>query len=127
MPAIPWKQLGDLHPNREYVVLATNLPLVRFSSTPKMLRLTSGIRRQLKSTRGVLGYSMDAKVFARQYSTLSVWESEDALQAFVAHSPHVETMEKMAPEMGDTKFVRWMIQGSDLRPTWADAHRRLLV
>ena len=127
MPASPWKQLGELHPNREYLALATNLPLLRMRATPKMIRLASAVRRQLKATPGLLGYSMDAKVFARQYFTLSAWESEEALQAFVAHSPHVETMTKLAPEMGETKFVRWTIQGSDLHPTWADARRHLVA
>jgi hypothetical protein len=62
---------------------------------------------------------------ARQYWTLSVWEDETALQAFVAENPHSDIMSAMARDMGATQFVRWHLQGSSVPPTWDEALRRI--
>jgi hypothetical protein len=126
MPALPWKHFRAMEPDREYVAMVSQLPLLRMSSTPTMLRLTMGIRRQLEETPGVVGYSLDAKVLARRYYTLSVWESDAALRAFVQHSPHRETMSALAPKMGDTRFVTWTVRGSEPLPTWEAAKLRLV-
>jgi len=56
---------------------------------------------------------------------LSVWEDERALAAFADHTPHRELMASLAPEMAPTKFVRWTTSGTDGRPSWSDALRRL--
>jgi heme-degrading monooxygenase HmoA len=125
MAASPWKQFEAMEPGREYLVLASFLPLKRMAATPKMLGLASSVRRQLKDTPGVVGYSLDAKVFAKEYFTLSIWDDDAALQAFVQHVPHVEVMSKLAGDMDQTKFVTWTITGADARPTWAEAKQRL--
>jgi hypothetical protein len=125
MAASPWKQFTEMEPDREYLVLASVLPLKRLGATPKMMGLASSVRRQLKDTPGIVGYSLDAKPFAKLYFTLSVWNDDPALQAFVMESPHVEVMSTLADEMHDTKFVRWTISGSAPRPTWAEAKQRL--
>ena len=125
MAASPWKQFEAMAPDREYFVMASHLPLKTMGATPRMLGLASAVRRQLKDTPGIVGYSLDAKVFAKDYFTLSVWEDEAALRAFVAHAPHVEVMSKLEPDMGETKFTTWTITGTDARPTWADAKQRL--
>jgi hypothetical protein len=73
----------------------------------------------------LVGFSLLARPWRKQYATLSVWVDENALSAFAAASPHRELMAKLAPEMEATKFVRWTMIGSDGRPTWHDALRRL--
>ena len=125
MAASPWKQFTAMAPDREYLAFASFLPLKRLAATPKMMGLASSVRRQLKDTPGIVGYSLDAKPFAREYYTLSVWDDEASLQAFVVHSPHVDVMSKLADDMDDTKFVRWTITGAEPRPTWAEAKQRL--
>ncbi len=68
---------------------------------------------------------MLASPMRKYYATLSVWRDADALNVFVADSPHHEIMSELAPEMGATKFVRWTIAGAAGRPSWDDALRRL--
>jgi hypothetical protein len=121
----PWKSLGELEPGREYVVLASAIPARKRSSTWRMFRGSRIVHKQLLGTDGVVGFSMLARPWTKEYATLSVWTSGEALDAFAATSPHQEMMSALAPEMGPTKFVRWTIQGSDGRPTWDDALRRL--
>ena len=125
MPASPWKSYAVADPNREYLALGSYLPLLRFSATLPFARRVTEVRRQLTDTQGLVGYSMLGRPWARAYWTLSVWEDETALQAFVAAHPHVDIMSAIAPDMGPTRFVRWNVQGSALPPRWPEALRRI--
>ncbi len=121
----PWKSLGDIEPDREYLVLASSIPALKRTSTWRMFRGSRIVHKQLLTTDGVVGFSLLARPWKKEYATLSVWRSGEALDAFAATSPHREMMSALAPEMGPTKFVRWTIRGSDGRPSWDDALRRL--
>ena len=121
----PWKSTGALEPDREYVVLASHVPPRSRSSTGQLFRGAGAVRKQLASTDGVVGFSLLARPLRKQYATLSVWIDEAALAAFVAESPHRGLMSELSPLMGPTRFVRWTIRGSDGRPSWRDALRRL--
>ena len=121
----PWKSVEALEPSHEYVVLASSIPPVSISSTRQMFSGASAVRKQLARTEGVVGFSLLARPLRKQYATLSIWVDERALAAFAGTSPHNEIMTDLAPEMGATKFVRWTITGSDGRPSWSEALRRL--
>src|SRR5262245_9571959 len=114
-----------MQPDQEYTVLASSIPARKRSSTWRMFRGSRIVRKQLVGTEGVVGFSLLARPWTKEYATLSVWTSGEALDAFAATSPHREMTSELAPQMGPTKFVRWTIQGSDGRPAWDDALRRL--
>ncbi len=121
----PWKELHPLQRDHQYVVLASNIPALSRSSTGRLFRGASEVRKQLEQTEGVLGFSLLARPVRKQYATLSVWINEDALTAFAQAKPHRDLVAKLAPEMAPTTFVRWTINGSDGRPSWRDALQRL--
>lgn len=53
---------------------------------------------------------------------LSVWEDEASLAEFIESMPHAETMKTLASQLTDERrFVRWVIEGSDMPPHWDDA------
>ena len=61
MPALPWttgpfKPTGD----RELHVLTSTLPLSRYRDVPRFLRWAMQIRKQLATSDGCAGYSLDA-------------------------------------------------------------------
>jgi heme-degrading monooxygenase HmoA len=87
-------------------------------------RYVRRIRRQLAETPGLIGYSMRANLFRHRFWTLSVWEDEMALMAFVEKDPHRTTMGALQPHMDATGFIRWKIAGPDVPPSWDDAMRR---
>jgi hypothetical protein len=115
----------NLEPGREYLVLASSIPPNSRSSTWRLFRGASAVRKQLAATDGVVGFSLLARPIRKQYATLSVWVDAESLAGFSTHPPHDGLMKRLAPEMGPTTFVRWTIKGSDGRPSWADALQRL--
>lgn len=46
-------------------------------------------------------------------------------RSIFAQAPHDQLVVARTPEMGETKFVRWTISGSDGRPSWKEALKRL--
>lgn len=124
MPDLPWTSLAECHPEGEYVALLSHLPLRRLSSTPAFLWAVRRVRGQLAHSTGLVGYSLRASPLRREYWTLSVWESERALLAFVRTQPHSGLMSSLRGRMGATRFVRWRLGGADPLPSWDDAMRR---
>jgi hypothetical protein len=121
---LPWKALAHADESREYIALLSYLPLRAYRKVPLFFRFTLQINRQLRATPGAIGYAMRAKVFSRQFWTLSVWESDRALMDFVAKVPHGEVMKELAPHMGEASFTRWKLLGTGVPPRWDDAVRR---
>lgn len=125
MPAIPWRSFSAVEPNREYLVMASRLPLVSHRTIPKFMRLTLAVARQLQRTPGLVGYSLLAQPVAKTFWTLSAWQDQHALAAFTRAMPHLHVMKDLRPHMTTTKFTRWTVPGSSLPVTWADAIARL--
>ena len=111
--------------NREYLALISFLPLKRYRKIPAFLRFSRQVARQLRGTRGLIGFSFRVKFLSRRFYTLSVWEDEQALMDFVGGNPHFDTMQVLGPHMGSTKFVRWTVRGSGVPPSWREAVHRL--
>jgi hypothetical protein len=51
----------------------------------------------LRANSGLIGYSLRAQFAARRFWTLSVWEDEAVLQAFVTAPPHAAVMKALPP------------------------------
>lgn len=120
MVTLPWRtpNAARVDPAREYLCLATFLPLKRFRMVPRFFRYFRQVNEQLGSTKGLVGYSMRAAILHHRFWTVSAWENETALAAFVAAHPHMDVMGHLSPHMGPTTFVRWRAKGSELPPTW---------
>ena len=124
MAATPWRSCRAADPHREYLVLLSFLPLKRLWRIPSLLLSAIGITRQLQGSAGLIGYSLYTELVAGRFWTLSVWENEAALQAFVHAAPHVDAMRSLTPHMGPTRFTRWTVLGTGIPIGWDDALRR---
>lgn len=118
-----WKSIASAESDREYLALLTFLPLKSFRALPKFLKYNSQIERQLSESPGLVGYSVRARLLKLNFWTLSVWQGEDALMDFVYRIPHSEVMQSLAPHMGQTKFVRWKLKGTEIPPSWDEADK----
>jgi heme-degrading monooxygenase HmoA len=117
--------LKSFEPDGEYVVLASSIPARRMSSTGRMFSGASAVRKQLEATEGVMGFSLLARPLNKEYATLSVWTDEKALAAFAEATPHGKLMADLSKEMGPTRFIRWTMKGSEGKPSWGEALKRL--
>jgi hypothetical protein len=124
VPAKPWVTFRRPDPDREYLVLLSELPLKRFRDLGVFLLYTWRIQGQLRRTPGLLGYSLLARILQRQFWTLSVWEGDAALQQFVVERPHGQVMRALREKMDQTRFVRWSMRGSEFPPRWPEALAR---
>jgi hypothetical protein len=124
MPPSPWVKLAPTHPERDYLVMLSYLPLARFRKLPAFFRYVQAIRTQLRSTQGVVGYSLLARILQLRFWTLSAWQDDAALRAFVRANPHLAVMSALRGHMGETRFIQWRVKGAALPPSWADAMAR---
>jgi hypothetical protein len=69
----------------------------------------------------LFGHSLLARPLSRRFWTVSEWNNEVSLRAFVQHPPHVRIMTALGPHMDKTKFVQWTVKGSQLPLKWDDA------
>lgn len=125
MPKAPWKSSFAPQPDRTYVALLSYLPLRRYRAMPKFFRFSREIMRQLASSHGLIGYALDAHVFARRFWTLSAWENQQALNDFVHRLPHSRIMQDLASDLGKTQFAQWQVSGADIPLDWSSAKARL--
>jgi len=120
----PWTTFATADANREYFALLSYLPVNKYRAIPRFLRFSFQIQRQLRTTPGIVGYSLRAKLMSRNFWTLSAWENEQALRDFVMKLPHGQAMKAMIPHMGPTNFTKWKVLGSALPLRWEEAMRR---
>ena len=120
----PWVKFAAPETDGEYIALLSHLPLNKYRAIPGFLRFSSQIQKQLRTTPGVIGYSLRAKLLSRNFWTLSAWADEKTLMNFVAKIPHGQAMKPMMPHMGPTKFTKWKVLGSPLPLRWEEAMQR---
>ena len=100
------------------------LPLKSYRRIPHFFFYTVEVVKQMASAEGVLGYSVLAYPLSKRFWTLSAWKDEASARTFVQCPPHVRIMTALTPHMGETKFVRWTVNGSELPLSWEDALSR---
>jgi hypothetical protein len=125
MPASPWRTFGTPDPDGDFIALLSYLPLKSYWRVFPFFIYTAQVMKQLASADGLVGYSLLAHAFSKRFWTLSAWRDEGALRSFVQHPPHLRVMAALAPHMGETKFVRWPVRGSQLPLQWDDALARI--
>ncbi len=120
----PWIKFATPDTNREYFALLSYLPLNKYRAIPAFLKFSFQIQKQLRTTTGIIGYSLRAKLLSRNFWTLSAWADEKALMDFVVKIPHGQAMKAMMPNMGPTMFTKWKVLGSALPLQWEEAVQR---
>jgi len=124
MPASPWRAFGSPDPDGDLVALLSYLPLKSYWRIFPLFFYMRQIVKQLAQSNGLLGYALLAHPFSKRFFTLSAWQNDAALRAFVQHPPHLNVMTALAPHMDKTHFLRWTVKGSALPLHWDDALRR---
>jgi hypothetical protein len=126
MPALPWTN-GPYNPtgDRELHVLTSTLPLTRHRDVPRFLRWAMQIRKQLATTDGCAGYSLDARLLRKTFYTPSAWQDRDAMNRFVHSGRPAAMPADMAGRLGQSTFVESSTRPDGLPLDWAAAKQRL--
>ncbi len=97
IPDLPWTAAG---PNdAPGVVFVTHLHLRRLRDVPAFLRTSLAIRRQAMRSAGARSLFLRAQPLARRFTTVSWWDDEAAVRAFVRADPHRAAMRRWGPEL----------------------------
>ena len=118
MPALPWLERQPIDPQREYVAMASRLPLKSYRFVPGFLRDTMQIRRQLAQSAGLVGYTLNAGLARKTFWTFSVWVDRASLEAFAGAEPHRSVIQRLRPRMKDTRFEFFTVSGTGIPSTW---------
>lgn len=105
--------------------MGSRLPLRSHLHIPGFLAATLRIRRQLAEAPGLVGYALDARLFAKTFWTVSAWRSREQLEAFAATDPHRGDVGKIRSHIDPTTFVFWTASPSDLPIRWDEVRRRI--
>lgn len=99
IPDLPWQasQLAD----GPGVVSVTHLHLRRLRDVPAFFRTSLAIRSQTRRSPGARSLMLRAQPLARRFTTVSWWDDEAAVRAFVRADPHRAAMRRWGPEMLD--------------------------
>ncbi len=124
-PPQPWKTLIAIDPEKQYLAFTSRFAMRSVFRVPAFMRYSFQIMRQVEAAPGAVGYALGADLLRLNFYTLSVWEDEEHLRAFVRARPHIGAMRDFRHDMrSQSPFIRWNIRGAELPPTWKDALSR---
>ncbi|WP_100497964.1 antibiotic biosynthesis monooxygenase [Geodermatophilus chilensis] len=97
IPDLPWtaEHVGE----GPGVVMVTHLHLRRLRDVPAFLRDSLAIRAQAAAAPGARSLYLRAQPLARHFTTVSRWDDQAAVVAFVRTDPHRAAMRRRGPEM----------------------------
>lgn len=125
MPTLPWTVPNTPPRDTEVHVFASRFETRTLWGALRFLAGTPAVWRQVRRSPGAYGATLRAKPLRRTFWTLSVWESKDALHAFVRAEAHGSASRGLAPQMRDASFTTWQANSEDLPIAWSEAMRRL--
>jgi heme-degrading monooxygenase HmoA len=97
------------------VVMVTHLHLRRFRDVPAFVRDSLAIRAQAMTSPGARSMYLRALPLARHFTTVSWWDDEAAVSAFVRTDPHRSAMRRWRSEMRE--FSNRALPGTGAVPT----------
>ena len=110
--------------SREFLCIATFLPVLRWRYVVPFLRLSVQIENQLRKSPGIVRYGLKTNVPQKHFWTLSVWDSRASVNAFVAAQPHATAVGQFERWAGEgAAFVEWEASSSDF--AWAEVFDKL--
>lgn len=120
-----WQQLIDVDPDTDYLVILTHYPLKAGRRTSRVLSYVRLIQRRLERCEGLVGFAFRANFYRQQVWTLSVWQDQAALRAFLDDVIHEQASEDLTAYVEDAVTRQWWVAGREVPPSWEDALAQL--
>jgi hypothetical protein len=83
------------------------------------------IEKQLKTTKGVVGFTAKLEFFNKKVAQLAVFEDESTLKEFAHSGQHDLCSKQIKPTMKWMKNTTWSISGSEVPPKLEDTISKL--
>ena len=124
MVEMKWTPLSEANPKREYIAFSEIVE--RKSAWPyfSWLMRARKIAKQLKTTKGVIGYTARLEFFNKKGVMVAVFEDEQALKGF-AHAGQHEQCMKQLRDTAKFRRAQWDIPGSAIPLKIDDAINRV--
>jgi hypothetical protein len=125
MVEISWKSFLEVNPKNKYLAQVSFIERKSVWSFFSFLMQARKVQVQLKTTKGLVGYSMRMEIFSKTGGVLSVWENESALVDGFAHAgQHSVAMKKFKPMMKSYKVIKWEISGANVPLKWEEVLKK---
>ena len=111
---------------RRVTVVATRLKLRNWLQLRRFFRVNGQVERQLRDAPGLISYRLKADFLRLRFSTLSFWDTDEAIGAFVGYGFHrdaIATFDEIAVREASS-FVRWETTAPEA-VTWQEGRQRL--
>lgn len=87
----------------------------------KFVRLSARVVNELDNNPGFVGYSLDGSLLEGDLYTMTVWQDEESLDAFVKSPVHAQAMREGWGALADASFVRIPVKHEAVPMAWDDA------
>jgi quinol monooxygenase YgiN len=125
MPTMPWSPVAPVNPSTDYLIMATRFTVVHRHDLARVLAATNTLWSGFGRTPGLIGYSLSSSVIRGTLATLSAWENQDTMHAFVRGPAHQEVIARTRERLRESTITSWQAAGADVPPDWATAEREL--
>ncbi len=86
----------------------------------------SEMMKAMEHRTGLVATSTSFVLFSvDDYRTVSVWETEEAMQAWLDSDARARAMYELADHLDRAETAVWTIEREDMPPTWDEARRQL--
>lgn len=106
-----WKSFVEPDPESELRGVIGYLNPSGYWTVPKVLWHTRKIEAQLAESYGLVGYALRANLAQKKFWAVAAWESDESLQNYVETNPHAGIRAALKPEMNESWFKRFDVQG----------------
>jgi heme-degrading monooxygenase HmoA len=122
---LPWSEGPAEASEGPHAAMASRFKLKRYRDVVPFLRASMRLRTVAAAAPGNVGLGLAANPFTKTFWTLSSWESQSSLRAFVAGEPHRAVVARFKDASANSTFTFWDIDAPDGPPSWRDATTRL--
>lgn len=107
-----------IEPMQDAYVLHTTQILVKPEELDEFLQLSGGVIEQLLQTEGLVGFALAQEPNCGFSRTMGVWESEQAMLAFVGSGAHAQAMVRTTDVSITGRTTAWTATAAEMPLTW---------
>lgn len=124
--ATPFKSVAskELDPNAELLVVVTHARLGQ-QGHGEFYRQTGKVLDSMKGQPGLIGHSIRRTIGGDKAWTMTIWEDEASINAFVRGAAHRTAVRRSNASMTDIDFHRFTIPASQAPLSWKQVFAKI--